>query len=144
MSITVAIWAASATVVVATISGAFSFWTLNRQKYLESKTRQRDDQSKIYSGLIVTLQDLMNSQNPNIHFPAFQKGCVEIFLRGDEKTARKVVEYFNALVNSTNGGEPLDSNSHESFQGDIINCMRAAQGLKKIKDARLVRFNSIN
>ncbi|MGP3209121.1 hypothetical protein ACTVPS_02145 [Serratia marcescens] len=141
VKVVVAICAASATVIAAIIAGAWSFWSLNRQKFLESKNKQMEEQAKIYAGLIIALQNLMNARDEDDHFPSFQRGCVEIYLRGDEKTAEKVFEYFNALVNSTNEGNPLDAATHEQFQSDIINCMRAAQGLKKIKGAHLVRFH---
>lgn len=131
-----AIIAATASVIAATIA----FVGLLRQKKHESHLKQRQLQEVIYSELLLSLQAVMNSKNPNEKFEEFQKQCVKCFAHGDNHVSMHVLEYFKQLVKSANTNEPLSGLAHEKYQTAIINSIRNAQGLKPLGSISLVKF----
>lgn len=135
-----AIIAASAVVIAAAITATISFISLSNQKKAESKLRQRQQQETIYSDLLVSLQEVMNAENPNDKFPNFQIQCLRCFAHGDDNVALHTHDYFEAMVESVNTRILMSKEEHEGYQSAIINSIRQAQGLSELSGVRMISF----
>ncbi|WP_272665934.1 hypothetical protein [Providencia sp. PROV174] len=130
------------TIIVAIITGfatllaaVWAHISIVRQKLSAAKLKQREDNSKTYVQLLLTIQKMMNSNDPGLFFHKLQEHCITIYLLGDKETAIHVNAYIEALVDSASGVRPqLEQANHKAYQRDIINAMRAAQKLQIIEN----------
>lgn len=132
-AVSVAIIAAMGSIIVAAVSNI----CLVYEKRRESLIRQREENEKLYSSFLLSLQQIMNAEDKNKAFPAFQEQCLKSMVHGHHKAAQATVDYFNKL---TMEPEKLFAKDHQMHQQRIINGIRKAQGLRKIKHVNIIMF----
>lgn len=140
-TVVVAIVTASGVIIAAAITATISFLSLSNQKKAESKLRQRQARETIYSDLLVSLQEVMNTADINTKFHDFQIQCVKCFAHGDDEVAFHTSQYFETIVKYTQSNKIITQETHEGFQSAIINSIRETQGLGNLPGIRMIPFN---
>lgn len=110
------------------------------QRRFEAKKSLLEKQDRIYSDLMLKLQQVINTQK-NEDFFDLQRAVMEVSVYGDDKTSAAANEYYTAIVSSAQpGGTPLVKAQHQSHQTRILNGMRLSLGLQPLPIFEIVSF----
>lgn len=141
-SVVAAIIAACTAVLVASISSAVSFISLNSQKKHESKSSLLTRQASLYQSFIESMQEIMNAGDPNHVMPALQMNATLIYISGDKNVAEAIFNYMSALFSSVQTRQLLTSEDHHNHQLLIINSIRVSQGLDTLDTVSMIAIRA--
>jgi hypothetical protein len=117
------------------------FLNNNRQREFELQKALLDRQRQIYSELMLSLQEMVNSQTNPEHFVALQRAVLQVSLYGDDATSGALNDYYAAIIASAQqAGEPLNKQQHQDYQKRILNSMRTHLGLAPLPFFEIVSF----
>ncbi|MDZ4729927.1 MAG: hypothetical protein SH820_08310 [Xanthomonadales bacterium] len=112
-----------------------------KQRAFEIQKTLLDRQRQIYSDLMLSLQEMINSQTNAEHFLALQRAVLQVAIYGDNATSVALNEYYTAIFSSTQpGGTPLKKEKHQVYQKRVLNGMRAHLGLQPLPLFEIVSF----
>jgi hypothetical protein len=111
------------------------------QRKFEKQKALFDKQRQIYAELIISLQQIINSQTSTEDFLTLQRSVLQVSIYGDNATSKSTNDYYNAIILSTQPGSvPLTKNDHQNYQKQILNGMRSHLGLEPLPHFEIVSF----
>ena len=123
------------------IPTVFGYLNNKKQREFEKQKALLDKQRQIYADLMLSLQQMINSQTNAEHFFALQRSVLQVSIYGDNITSVALNEYYTAIISSAqSGGTPLVKAQHQNYQRQILNGMRSNLGLEPLPSFEIVSF----
>lgn len=79
----------------------------------------------------------LDKETQRSYFREFSRAKNRVAIYGDTKVAKAMSNYYDSLVNSTQGTKLLSREEHEIAQKGILNAIREDLGLEKLANFKI-------